>query len=169
MAHGLGRRFFRRSLNFRPAERLIATMRRPLSTLVSLLLAWCIGFQPVAQAMGVRCLHGSGSPSAVVAEADDAHSMHVTHAVQDMVGHEGHALHMADAMSSDEAPDRDSKGCDCGCTCAMPGCLGSVPAVCPTSTHPLVSVSTAVHPSAEFLSRPRAAHGLDLIRPPSKS
>lgn len=141
-------------------------MRRPFSCLTLILLAWCIGFQPIALAMGVRCTHGDGSPAPVAAMADDAHAMHA------MGGHEGHSGHAQDVVGTQDASGASKAGapaCDCGCDCALPGCLGSAPAMGPTSSGPLVSASGTIRPAPESRSRLRAAHGLDLIRPPSKS
>lgn len=140
-------------------------MRRPFSLLLLALLAWCIGLQPVALAMGARCAHASGTEQ-VGATPSDAHAMHQMH---DMSGHEGHAQHAAsDGVVSDSA-DAGAHGCQCGCNCAMPGCMGSAPALGPVNSSALVSNLTAIHAASESLSRLRAAHGLDLIRPPSKS
>lgn len=141
-------------------------MRRARSCLLPVLLAWCIGFQPIAQAMGARCLHDGGSSAPVVAMADDAHAMH---ALAGDAGHEAHARHDASAEDAGGTAKAGASACECGCDCAMPGCLGSAPVMGPTSPDPPLAASRAIPPAGESRSRLRAAHGLDLIRPPSTS
>lgn len=64
-------------------------MRRPLSYLLLVLLSSCLGFQPMALALGTRCMHSAESKQ-VAAMPDDAHA---THRMHDMSGHEGHGQH----------------------------------------------------------------------------
>jgi hypothetical protein len=143
-------------------------MRRPYSHVLLALLAWCIGFQPVALALGTRCMHGSETEQ-VAAMPGDAHAMHAMHQMHDISGHEGHGQHASGDSDATGDPKAGAQGCECGCNCAMPGCLGSAPALGPMSSSPLISDSSSDHATPESLSRLRAAHGLDLIRPPSKS
>lgn len=142
-------------------------MRRHTFHVMLLLLAWSVGFQPVAEAMGGRCAQsGAAGMSMQDAAPSNPHAMH---SMSDVSGHEGHTRH----VSSGEAPVDDMKmgghGCQCGCSCAMPGCLGAAPGIAAVS-----SVRTFGDPDSkvvtlEVAAELRAAHGLDLIRPPSKS
>lgn len=140
-------------------------MRRHSFHAVLLLLAWCIGFQPVAQAMGARCAHSSATAKAALAVGSpDEHAMHRMHAVS---GHEGHTQ-MAAQMS--EKGEKTAGGrCQCGCNCAMPGCVGSAPGIATLTSMRSFGDSSGHFRSHEMASHLRAAHGLDLIRPPSTS
>ena len=140
-------------------------MRRPLSYLLLVLLSGCLGFQPVALALGARCAHGSWTEmrDAVPNNVQSMHEMH------DMSGHKGHGQHVRGAGDASDSPQAGLHGCECGCDCAMPGCLGNAPALAQMNSSPLISASAAVDVYPESLSRLRPAHGLDLIRPPSKS
>ncbi len=140
-------------------------MHRPSSYLLLTLLAMCIGFQPVALGLEARCAHAAATQQ-VVATSDDAHALHQ---MQGMSGHEGHAQHATNDGNAEDSRKVGTQACDCGCNCAMPGCLGSAPALGPMNSSSLVSDSTAIYAAPESLSRLRAAHGLDLIRPPSRS
>ncbi|SEQ17907.1 hypothetical protein SAMN04488038_104194 [Solimonas aquatica] len=139
-------------------------MRR-FSAHIALLLIWCIGFQPVAQAMGMHgVLSGKAKTAAQVMALSDVgpHEMHAMH------GMHGQKCHMEkSAATKAQAPTASS--CQCGGHCVMPGCVGTVAAIAPMTFTRAFDRFTDSYAVAEVPVRPLAAHGLDLIRPPSKS
>lgn len=147
-------------------------MRAPAFRLFILLIAWCVGFQSTASAMGMRCAHGRAA------------TMESSSAMPAGMHHAGMAMPMSAAASSahehhhmgghskpwPEAKAESGKvGCYCGCNCATVGCVGSGAGIASlTSSHIFAAPPPAfrLHEASPGL---RAAHGLDLIRPPSKS
>ncbi len=133
-------------------------MRR-LAAHIALLLVFCIGFQPFAQAMGGRCMAG-GDPMVSAVQGMD-HDAHAGHQMQGMSEHQEHQT----TAVADSAADR----CHCGSSCVMPGCIG-VAAVIATTVFPQwFAQFPDTYSSRQEAPQPRAAHGLDLIRPPSRS
>lgn len=141
-------------------------MRRPFPVFLLALLAWCIGFQSVA--LGARCADGSRTGQ-LGAAPDGAHAAHAALQAQDMSDHDGCVQHLASDMDPSGSAADETHGCECGSYCAMPGCMGSASASGPVNPGALVCASTAIDAASESPARLHAAHGLDLIRPPSKS
>jgi len=159
-------------LNFRRYPRLISRMRPSAFRLFVLLLAWCVGFQSTAVATGMRCAHGQ----AAMTESGAAMPAGMHHAGMvmpmddaDPSAHEHH--HMGgDSKASPDAPAKVTKiGCECGCNCATVGCVGGGPGIAGLTSSGVFTAAPAAFVLQEAPSSLRAAHGLDLIRPPSKS
>ena len=116
----------------------------------------------MAQAMGGHCQHASATAE-----------VHAHPAMSDvsMQGSDRHAHHHHAGMDhAQHTPAKSTAiGCSCACACGMAGCVGSsagiTSAVGAMSLTPLSDIR-ALLPSTVAL---RAARGLDLIRPPSKS
>ena len=133
---------------------------------IALLLVWCIGFQPVAQAMGMHdgfAGRAETTTQAVVAGDDTQNEMHSMH------GMHGQKCHMEKSATTKAPATAASSGCRCGGHCVMPGCMGTVAAIAPMTFTRAFDRFTDSYAVAEVPVRPLAAHGLDLIRPPSKS
>jgi hypothetical protein len=151
-----------KSLNFRYPRRLMPVMCR-FALHIALLVVWCIGFQPVAQAMGA---HGAfaGKPQTttqVTAAGSEApHEAHSMHAQK---------CHMQQAAAMKAPALSSASGCPCGGHCVMPGCVGAIAAIAPMTFARAFDRFTDSYFISEVPVHPLAAHGLDLIRPPSKS
>lgn len=137
-----------------------------------LLLAWCVGFQSTATAMGMRCAHGR----AAMTEPNAAMPAGTHHAGVAMpMDHADPAVHQHHHMGVDAKASPDAKtnvakvGCQCGCLCTTVGCVGSGPGIASLTSSSFFAAASAAFPLQEAHSGLRAAHGLDLIRPPSKS
>jgi len=123
---------------------------RNLRPLLLLLLAWLMAFQAAA---------GVGHCWQVAAPAEGPQSvLHAAHA----------GMQHADlAQATDPAPPWSD--CACGCHCAASHCAASCPALGSTSALllliPAAQPLRAHQPSTAVV----AAHGLDLLRPPSIS
>lgn len=147
-------------------------MRLSAFRLFVLLIAWCVGFQSTAIAMGMRCAHGKSAMSEMGAAMPAG--MHHSGMVMPMdqaspSAHQHH--HMgADAKASTDAKTSTAKvGCQCGCNCTTVGCVGGGPGIASLSSSRFFAAVPTAFPLQEALSGLRSAHGLDLIRPPSKS
>lgn len=135
-----------------------------------LLIAWCVGFQSTAAAMGTRCAHGQAAMSEMGATMPAG--MHHSGSAMDQISPSAHQHHHmgADAKPSTDAKTSTSKvGCQCGCICATVACGGGGPGIASFSSSGFFAAAPAAFPLQEALSGLRSAHGLDLIRPPSKS
>lgn len=96
-----------------------------------------------------------------------------------------HAHHATKGMQTPVSADHDHSGmqhhasgmdgpfgdlvCKCGPGCTMASCVGTGPGLAGAPLHHVVHAALSAYESAAPASAPRAAHGLDLIRPPSKS
>lgn len=137
-----------------------------------LLIAWCVGFQSTATAMGMRCAHGKTAMS----ESGAAMPAGMHHAGMAMpMGEASPVAHPHHHMGSDTqlAPDAKAStakiGCQCGCNCATVGCVGGGPGIVNLSSTRIDAAAPAAFSLQEAPSSLRSAHGLDLIRPPSMS
>lgn len=148
-------------------------MRSPAARLLMVMLAMCVGIQSTASAMGMRCTKAGMSLHAMPA------GMH----------HGGQAPHVMELGDAGMPPSgmapyghhgdlKTSKGakgtlgglvCSCGAACAMAGCIGPGPAFASSSVIGVYPTTRAEFAIQEHVSALRAAHGLDLIRPPSRS
>jgi hypothetical protein len=147
-------------------------MRLYAFRLFVLLIAWCVGFQSTATAMGTRCAHGK----AAMAEMDAAMPAGMHHAgmamPMDQASPSDHRHHHmgADAKTATDAKTSATKvGCQCGCNCTTVGCVSGGPGIASLSSTHFFAAALAAFPLHEAPSSLRSAHGLDLIRPPSKS
>lgn len=161
-----------RRLNFRWYPRLIGRMQLFAFRLFVLLIAWCVGFQSTATAAGMHCAHG---PMAMT-ESNAAMPAGMHHAgmamsMDDALATKHHRHHSGvDAKASSDAQSVAAKvGCPCGCICASAGCVGGGPGIASVTSSSSFAAAPAAFPLQEAHSGLRAAHGLDLIRPPSKS
>jgi len=128
---------------------------RNLRPLLLLVMAWLMAFQAVA---GVGHCRHAATPSS--GPQSDLHAQHA--------GMDHAAMQHADmAQAPDAAPPWSD--CACGCHCAASHCAASCPALGSTSARLLLIPATqplrAHQPSTAVV----AAHGLDLLRPPSIS
>lgn len=147
-------------------------MRLSAFRLFVLLLAWCVGFQSTALATGMRCAHAQ----AAKVESGQAMPASMHHAGMAMPMDDSHRSahqhhHMGgDAPNSPDHPAKAAKvGCECGCNCATVGCVGGGPGIAAMTSGGVFLAAPAAFLLQEAPSSLRAAHGLDLIRPPSKS
>ena len=144
-------------------------MRLSAFRLFVLLIAWCVGFQSTATAMGMRCAHGKTAMSEM--DAAMPAGMHHGGMVMPMdqatpSAHQHHHMGV-DAQTSTDAKTSTAKvGCQCGCNCTTVGCVGGGPGIASLSSSHFFAAAPAVFPLQEALSDLRSAHGLDLIRPP---
>lgn len=146
-------------------------MRRHVIQILILLLSLCVGIQSTASATGMRCASPMGSDSAMPTEMhhgghdagamvmDDASASH----------HEHHGSGMQSKSSDDAKTGIASLGCQCGCNCISAGCTSSGSGIAGLCTASFFETAPATFPLHEFPASLRSAHGLDLIRPPSKS
>ena len=137
-----------------------------------LLIAWCVGFQSTATAVGMRCTHGGTATT----EPNAAMPAGMHHAGMAMPMHhasqsEHHAHHTGtDAKASPDAKASVAKlGCQCGCYCATVGCVSGGPGIASLTSSSFFAAAPTAFPLQEAHSGLRSAHGLDLIRPPSRS
>lgn len=159
-------------LNFREYPRLINHMRLSAFRLFALLIAWCVGFQSTATAMGMPCAHGRMT----MTEPNAAMPAGMHHAGMTMpMDHTDPAVHQHHHMGADAKTTTDAKvsaakvGCQCGCSCATIGCVSGGPGIASLTSSSFFAAAPAAFPLQEAHSGLRSAHGLDLIRPPSKS
>lgn len=159
-------------LNFYRVPRLIFGMRPSAFRLFVLLIAWCVGFQSTATAMGMRCAHGKMA----VSESSAAMPAGMHHGGMAMpMDQASPAAHQHHHMGSGTGPAADAKvstskiGCQCGCNCMTVGCAGGGPGIVSLSATRFFVAAPVAFPLHEAPSRLRSAHGLDLIRPPSMS
>ena len=146
-------------------------MQLPLFRLLIALLAWCVGFQSVAAVTSARCSHAADAAAMALdmpASMDHGAGMQMDHAVAD-----AHAHHHAGAQTA--KPPGDVKtglatlGCECGGNCASMGCVVNGLGIAGFSTGSALVVPLASFSGQQPLVGLRPAHGLDLIRPPSRS
>lgn len=149
-------------LNFGHAPSLIVSMRLPLFRFFAILLAGCVAVQPVAQAMGACCVQARTSDRADPVRA--AAGLEPMHAAE----HHVHPHHPPAMATSATQPDPVPSG-SCACGCDMAGCAGAASGLAARASTHAPMPSPAVYPETDPASRPRAAHGRDLIRPPSSS
>lgn len=145
-------------------------MRPPLVRLLIVLLAWCVGFQSTAAAAGMRCSHEADSTT--VAGAMPAGMHHGAGMKMDQAAADPHAHHRAGAQA--KAPGEvktgiATLGCECGCNCASVGCVVSGLGIVGVNLDSFFDVMPARFVVQHAQNGLRMAHGLDLIRPPSKS
>ncbi len=159
-------------LNFLRYPRLISRMRLSAFRLFVLLIAWCVGFQSTALASGMRCAHGQ----AAMTPSNAAMPAGMHHAGMQMPMDDAHpSAHQHHHMGGDTRPSPDDPakvtkvGCECGCNCATVGCVGGGPGIAAMMSSGVFLAAPAAFLLQEAPSSLRAAHGLDLIRPPSKS
>lgn len=159
-------------LNFRRHPRLIPRMRPSAFRLFVLLIAWCVGFQSTATATGMRCAHGK----AAMSESGSPMPAGMHHGGMAMpMDKASPAAHQHHHMGSDTTLAPDVKistakiGCERGCNCMTVGCVGSGPGIASLSSTRFFAAAPAAFPLQEAPSSLCSAHGLDLIRPPSKS
>lgn len=156
-------------LNFRRYPRLIIRMRLSAFRLFVLLISWCVGFQSTATAMGMPCAHGQMAMS----ESGASMPAGMHHAGMAMPMHDAHQDHdMGGGTKSLLPADKANVakvGCQCGCNCVTVGCVGGGPGIVSLMSSSFFAAAPAAFPLQEAHSGLRAAHGLDLIRPPSKS
>lgn len=143
-------------------------MRSPAARLLMVMLAMCVGIQSTASAMGMRCTKAGMS-------------LHAMPAGMHHGGQAPHVMGLGDAGTApyghhdDAKTSKGAKGtlgglvCPCGAACAMAGCIGTGPAFGSSSVIGVYPTTRAEFAIQEHVSAPRAAHGLDLIRPPSRS
>lgn len=146
-------------------------MPLPFFRLLIGLLVWCVGFQSVAAVAGVRCSHAAG-PAAMA--HDMPAGMHHSAGMQmDHAAADAHAHHHADAQAATSPDDAKTGlamlGCECGCNCASMGCVVNGLGIAGFSAGSAFDVPPARFSGQQPQAGLRAAHGLDLIRPPSKS
>jgi len=131
------------------------------------LIAWCVGFQSTAAAMGMRCAHGKMemSESLVAMPAGIHHAgMAMNHAEPAADQHH----HMGpDAKSADTNTGAAKIGCQCGCACTTIGCVGGGPGMVSLGANSFILAAPAVFTLQKARSGLRSAHRLDLLRPPS--
>ena len=145
-------------------------MHQSAFRLFVLLIAWCVGFQSTATAMGMRCAHGQTA----MTEPNAAMPAGLHHAGMAMPM-DDHSAHQHHDMGADTKASPDAKagvakvGCQCGCNCMTVGCVGGGPGIASLTSSSFFAAAPAAFPLQEAHSGLRAAHGLDLIRPPSKS
>jgi hypothetical protein len=147
-------------------------MHRSAFRLFVLLLAWCVGFQSTAVAIEMPCAQGQAammeSDAAMPASTHDGGmSMSMDHA------HPSAQQHHPMGDDSQTSPDDPAKvtkaGCGCGCNCLAVGCVGGGPGIADLTSNGVFPAAPAAFVLQEALSSLRAAHVLDLIRPPSRS
>ena len=136
-------------------------MRNRTFHVLILLLAWCVGFQSTVSAMGVPCPHAG--------ERGEAHHHHghdagASDEVSAQASHHEHSGH-----GSQASPSAATGISSLGCHCSGVGCVSSGPGIASLFTTPYFETAPAFFDLQEDLAGLRVAHGLDLIRPPSKS
>lgn len=147
-----------------------ARMRRPFFQLLILLLGLCVGVQSTASAMGMRCAQAMGSDEAMPAGMH--HGGHHAAKMMDTAGTSQHAHHGAGMKSKsplDTKTGIGSLGCKCGCNCVSAGCTSSGAGIAGMPAAGFFEAAPAAFFVHEHFTGLRSAHGLDLIRPPSKS
>lgn len=155
-------------MNFRPLPSLMAQMRRPARHLLLLLLAWCVAFQSTLWAMPADCESESVSaPHVETTGLARPHAGH--HHVPGMAMTQAHD-EMLVAQQAHPHPQHSTHllSADCGCKCGGLHCGGSAN-VSATQSADQFSGARSVYIRAELPASPESGHGLDLIRPPSKS
>lgn len=151
-----------------------ARMQRTAFPLLVLFLAWCVGFQATASAMGARCTGAGKTPAsdhAMPAGMDhDRHDAAAT--VMDSASASPHAHHGAGqglVAGTRAKTGMSGLGCQCDCSCSSVGCLGSGPGVASLCATRSFQAAAAAFPSPDPDAGLRSAHDPDLNRPPSKS
>lgn len=142
----------------------------PVRMIFALLLAWLLAFQAVAGTSGAVCRRAGAAAAAktstaVMDHAAMGHAEHRHPAHRQQTAVEPSA--QASAHTAHEAKQQTAScecGCDCAGDCALSSCAGLAAAIPPSPAFPSPSLTTPV-PSPLT----RAAHGLDLFRPPSIS
>lgn len=150
-----------------------ARMQRTAFPLLILFLAWCVGFQATASAMGVRCTGAGKAPADHAMPAGMDHHRHAAAAmVMDSASASPHAHHGASqglAAGAGAKTGMSALGCQCDCSCTSVGCLGSGPGVASQCATRSFQATAVAFPRPGPDAGLRSAHGPDLNRPPSKS
>lgn len=145
-----------------------ATMNRCARHFLLVLLAWCVVFQSTLWAMPAGCDSESVSVRyGIVADSGLPHAGHhhmpgmvMSQANDEMVAAQPTRFHLQHSKHLLSA--------DCGCKCGGLHC-GSSATVSATRSADQFSGDGFVYIRAELFVSPEAGHGLDLIRPPSRS
>lgn len=143
-------------------------MRHPARHFLLLLLAWCVGFQSTLWAMPADCESQSVSVShGMVAELGQPHAGH--HHMPGMVMTQAHdGMLVAEQTHPHLQHSTHLLSADCGCKCGGLHC-GSSATVSASRSADQFTGDGPVYIRAELPASPESGHGLDLIRPPSKS
>ena len=141
--------------------------------LLVLLISWCVGIQSTAMAMGARCAHGQMPQGHEHAEmmSGGMHHAGMMRSTQE-ASPDLHQHHQVNASATQAALSAEvglMDGCQCGCNCESIGCvIGGLGIARAISNHCYVPAAEPFSRKAPKLDQ-RAAHNLELIRPPSKS
>lgn len=83
--------------------------------------------------------------------------------------HAHHGSGMQAKSPTDVKTGIDSLGCQCGCSCISAGCASSGSGIASLNPTGFFETAPTVFPLHEYPASLRTAHGIELIRPPSKS
>ncbi len=154
-------------------------MRSSAVHFLILLIALCVGLQSTASATGMACAKlGSIEPatSAEMRHGDHSAAMHKhdMHMPMNMdmgmgMGDDGMTHHGHHGAVPNVTVAIDDLVCHCGAACAMASCTGSAPGMTSSGIAVVHSAALIALAIPEPVTAPRSAHGLDLIRPPSRS
>lgn len=145
-----------------------AYMNRGARHFLLVLLAWCVVFQSTPWAMPAGCDSESVSVRhGIVADPGLPHAGH--HHTPGMVMTQAHdAMVAAQPTHSHQQHSKHLVSADCGCKCGGLHC-GTSATVSATRSADQFAGDGSVYILAEQFVAPEAGHGLDLIRPPSRS
>ncbi len=141
-------------------------MRLPAVQFLILVVAMCVGLQSTAVAMGMSCAQPGSSSQAMPADlhhGDHAAAMHEQGMDMSDAGMTHHGHHGAEQTALDDLV------CQCGDACVMASCIGGAPGIASSGITVINATTLIARAIPEPVTAPRSAHGLDLIRPPSRS